>query len=95
MTTEIRAHVFDAPRRRERVLTQEAEDELVLLDLDAGTYFALNEVGARVWELCDGEHGLAEIVSSIEAEFEAPRGVIEKDVRALLDELETDHLVAY
>ena len=39
------------PTRRERVLTQTTDGELVLLHLDRGTYFALNEVGARIWEL--------------------------------------------
>jgi coenzyme PQQ biosynthesis protein PqqD len=84
-----------APKQRDRVLTQSAEDELVLLDLDAGTYFALNEVGARVWELCDGHRSLDDIIDTIEGEFEAPRRVIEEDVHALVDQLAADRLVAY
>src|ERR1700760_1677207 len=53
------------PRRRERVLPQTAAGTLVLLDLDGGQYYSLDEVSARVWELCDGEHGVEGIVEAI------------------------------
>src|SRR5205085_2317369 len=50
------------PRRRERVLTQAAAGTVVLLDLDSGQYYSLDEVSARVWDLCDGEHGVDELL---------------------------------
>ena len=42
---------------------QSADAQTMLLDLDGGTYFALNEVGARVWELSDGSRTVAEIAA--------------------------------
>ena len=86
-------HLETVPTRRERVLTQRADDELVLLDVDAGSYLALNEVGGRVWELCDGTRTIEAIVLAISAEFDAPLEVIEADVQALLKELAADGLV--
>lgn len=74
---------------------QQAEDELVLLDVQAGSYFALNEVGARVWDLCDGTRSVGEIFGVVAAEFDAPLDVIERDVRGLLEDLATDRLVAW
>jgi hypothetical protein len=84
----------DRPTRRDRVLAQEAAGETMLLDLDGGTYFALNEVGARVWELCDGVQSIADITSVLAAEYEAPEDVITRDVLELLDALRVERLVA-
>ena len=87
--------VGDRPSQRAGVLAQQAEDELVLLDVQAGSYFALNEVGARVWELCDGSRSFADILGTVGAEFDAPTDVIERDVRGLLEDLACDGLVAW
>lgn len=81
------------PHARERVVAQRAKDEVVLLDLDAGTYFSLDEVGSRVWELCDGARTVTEILAMIVAEYDAPADVIESDVNRLLEELEAEALL--
>jgi hypothetical protein len=81
------------PARRERVLVQSADAQTMLLDLDGGTYFALNEVGARVWELSDGSRTVAEIAALLADEYDAPVAVIQADVLELLGELEVEQLV--
>src|SRR6476619_6324609 len=68
------------PQRRERVLAQRAAGTLVLLDLDGGQYYSLDEVSARVWELCDGELGIDAIVEAIGSEYDAPAETIREDV---------------
>jgi hypothetical protein len=85
----------DRPSRRDGVLAQQADDELVLLDVEAGTYFALNEVGAKVWELCDGARTVEQLLEIIGEEFDAPGDVIERDVRGLLEDLGSDRLVVW
>jgi hypothetical protein len=80
-------------RRRERVLTQTAAGTLVLLDLDGGQYYRLDEVSARVWELCDGEHGLGGIVEAISAEYDAPVETIYEDVLEFLEEMVDEKLL--
>jgi Coenzyme PQQ synthesis protein D (PqqD) len=81
------------PLRRERVLTQRAAGTLVLLDLDGGQYYSLDEVSARVWELCDGEHGVGWIVETISAEYDAPAETIYEDVLAFLEEMLDEKLL--
>ena len=81
------------PQRRERVLSQGAGDEAMLLDLDGGTYFALNEVGARVWTLCDGDRSVGTIAGILSEEYDADAGVILGDVLELLGELAAERLV--
>jgi hypothetical protein len=81
------------PLRRERVLTQRAAGTLVLLDLDGGQYYSLDEVSARVWELCDGEHEVGGIVAAISTEYDAPVETIYEDVLAFLEEMEDEKLL--
>lgn len=82
------------PVRGEGVLCQRAGDRLVLLSLETGLYYALDEVGARVWELCDGRRGLAQIAAVVVDEFDAPPATVARDVAELVRELECEQLVS-
>jgi len=81
------------PARVQRVLVQRVPDALVLLDTAVGTYFSLDDVGARVWELCDGTLTVSEVVVTLADEFDAPHDTIRDDILELLGELETEALV--
>jgi pyrroloquinoline quinone biosynthesis protein D len=83
------------PTRREQILTQHAADTLVLLDPESGEYFALGEVGARIWELCDGTRSVADLVEILCQEYDAPADVIQADLEELLAELIEAKLVVY
>jgi len=82
------------PRRAESVLAQRSADSLVLLSPESGQYYTLDEVGARVWELCDGVRSVDDVVASVHAEYDAPLDMIRSDVLELLEELHVEHLLA-
>lgn len=67
--------------------------EAVILDLDSGTYYGLDAVGLRVWNLVKEPRTVAQIVSAIVAEYEVDRGRCEKDLLALLDRLASNGLI--
>jgi hypothetical protein len=81
------------PRQKERILSQRSKENLILLGLDDGKYYALNRVGGRVWELCDGTRTVSEIVSILCQEYAAPAATIEKDALELLGDLANGNLV--
>ena len=80
-------------RHKDGILKQEAEGVFVLLCLEGGQYYSLNEVGSRVWELCDGASPVSEIISTICEEFDAPAATIQADVLELLADLQNEKLV--
>jgi pyrroloquinoline quinone biosynthesis protein D len=80
-------------RHRDRVLAQRAADALVLLDLDGGEYFALDEVSSRVWDLCDGTRDVAAVVAAVSAEYDAAEETIAEDVLAFLEEMIDEKLL--
>ena len=71
----------------EHVMARQVGEECVMLDLASGTYFGLDPVGARVWQLLVERRPLDEVCATLAEEFDAPQERIEQDVRRLLDEL--------
>lgn len=69
------------------------DDEEVILNLENGTYYGLNPVGARVWRLLQEPSTLTEICDALEAEFDAERERIQRDVVALLHDLKEEGLI--
>jgi coenzyme PQQ biosynthesis protein PqqD len=49
--------------------------------------FEVDATAAAVLTLCDGERDLATIVAELAARYNAPPGIIEKDVVAMLGDL--------
>jgi coenzyme PQQ biosynthesis protein PqqD len=80
-------------RQRDRVLTQRAAGQWILLDLDGGQYYALDEVSGRIWDLCDGSRDVAGLVAALCEDFEAPAETVEADVLAFLGEMVEERLV--
>ena len=81
-------------RAKPDVLVRELDGEAVLLDLDTGRYFGLNETGRRIFELLGGERTLANLLEILVGEFAAPREELERDLAELLGELEREGLIS-
>ncbi len=66
----------------DRVLCRIVEEEAVLLDLDSGQYYGLNNVGTRIWQLLGAGHSASSICELVVQEFEVAEA--EADVEALI-----------
>ncbi|PYN78477.1 MAG: PqqD family protein [Candidatus Rokuibacteriota bacterium] len=71
---------------KEQVSCSMAE-EAVVLDLKAGVYYGLNEVGARVWSLVQEPRNVSEIRDAILEEFDVDPSLCERDLLVLLRDL--------
>ncbi|HDQ73435.1 MAG TPA: PqqD family protein [Chloroflexi bacterium] len=56
-------------------------------------YCKLNETGGLIWQLCDGKHTVAEIVSEVVAQYGVEAGVANRDVHHLLEQMQSAGLV--
>src|SRR5207253_302514 len=83
----------ESPRQSERVVSRRGEDTVILLDPESGEYFTLDDVGGRIWELCDGSRTVEEIAETIASEYDAPAERVRADVIELLGELRESRLV--
>jgi hypothetical protein len=82
-----------SPKRKDQVIAQKAASDFLLFNMDDGNYFSLNEVGSRVWELCDGSRTVAQLLATLADEYDAPRDVLENDILKLLEELQAKDLI--
>ena len=74
------------------VLFREIDKECVLLDLGSGTYFGLNAVGARMWQLIGQHAGLRTVFDQLCEEYDVAPDVLERDLIALVARLEKARL---
>ncbi len=81
-------NLHDTIAASDDVVSREVNGEAVLLDLASGQYFGLNAVGSAIWQILgDAPVTMAALCDEVEAEFDAPRDVIEADVSELIEEL--------
>jgi len=71
----------------DEVLSQEVNGETVLLDLEGESYFGLNEVGTRIWQLLQDKPMVAQVLDTLSDEYDVSREQLEGDVSELLDKL--------
>ena len=77
------------------VIARQVGEEVVILDLSKGTYFGLDPVGARIWQLMGENNTLAEICDAMQEDYDVTREDIERDVVGLAERLMAQQLVAF
>jgi hypothetical protein len=77
------------PRPNPDVVHQRVGEEVVLVHLETNQIYALNETGARFWELLSQGKTRPEIESLLLDEFEVEPSELAQEIDALLSELES------
>ena len=77
-----------------QVMARTVGDETVILDLASGTYYGLDPVGARMWQLMNEGQPLAAVCETMLDEYEVTREALEGDIRRLTEELQAKGLVS-
>jgi hypothetical protein len=80
-------------RMSDDVVFRELEGEAVLLDMRSGTYFGLDTVGTRIWQLVGQYGALATVLEEIVHEFDVDADVAQRDLVRLVQELADRGLV--
>jgi hypothetical protein len=69
------------------VVLQDVEGESVLLNLDNEQYFALDEVGTRIWTVLAAAGSIQQAYEVLLAEFDVQPAVLRADMEALIGQL--------
>jgi hypothetical protein len=77
----------------EQVMARQVGEETVILDLASGTYFGLDAVGARIWQLASEGRTLEEVCAVLVEEYDVGAQQLERDVDELANELAAHGLV--
>jgi len=68
-------------------LSQEVNGETVILDLQSESYFGLDEVGTRIWQLLQEEKDLQKVFDALLQEYDVEAEQLEQDLIELVDKL--------
>jgi hypothetical protein len=84
----------DKPAQNLDTAARRIDDAVFIIHPENSEMHQLREVGARIWELTDGEHTVAEIAAVICAEYDVQQGVAESDALEFLSELLEKDLIS-
>lgn len=76
------------------IVAAPVDGELVMISVERGSYYGLDEVGSRVWELLAEPRLLSEIVSVLVEEYDVEPAVCEQEVAALVRRFVEERMVS-
>ncbi|MDX1999567.1 MAG: PqqD family protein [Thermoanaerobaculia bacterium] len=77
----------------ESVLFRELQGEAVLLEIESGVYFGLNEIGSRIWNLLVAHGDLERVLTDLLDEYDVSEKRLRADLEAFLATLVERQLV--
>ena len=69
------------------------DGEKVMMNLDKGQYFMMNEVGSRIWECIEKDTSIIDIVNTLLNEYEVEEATCKETVLKFLGRLEDEGLI--
>ena len=80
-------------RQSEQQVSAEVDGEVVMMSVEQGSYYGLDEVGSRIWELTGTPSTVDAICDALVVEYQVERSVCERDVIRFLEEMAEQGLV--
>jgi methyltransferase-like protein len=80
------------PAHSPNVVTRKTGNEYVLVPVadniaDMNSVYTLNETGAFIWEMIDGNRNIDEIINALTEEYDIDRETASLDVISIMDEM--------
>ena len=70
--------------RSPSVLTAEVDGEIVMMSIEQGRYFGLDDIGSDIWKRIEPPCSFVELIDQLVVDYAADRATIASDVQALL-----------
>ncbi len=81
-----------ATKDTSQVIDRVVDDEALLIHLQSGNYFSLNDVGTRIWEHLDGVQTIADVAEALALEYDVSLEQAQADTLQLVDALVQENL---
>ena len=83
------------PARTESTAHRVVGDEALIVNFQDSFFYNLSPVGTFIWERCDGQHSLAQIVEEIVNEYEIEAEEATRDCEHFLQELVQEGILVW
>ena len=74
-------------------VSTDLDGEVVLLSIERGNYYRIDEVGSRVWALIETPRQVGALCDDLRTEFDVEPAECQADVLAFLNDLFNDGLI--
>lgn len=75
-------------------LAATVDQEIVILSVERGSYYGLDDIGSDVWQQMAKPVSVGALCDALAAKYDADRATIERDVFGLLEKLVEQGLVS-
>jgi hypothetical protein len=86
-------NLLSCPVKMKEIVFQSMPPDTILLNLDNGYYYSTNRVGAAVWDRCDGNTTIAEMMADISERSGEPAQRVEADILHFVSDMMKEGLV--
>jgi hypothetical protein len=80
-------------QRNPNIVTSTLDGEIVMMSVENGEYYGLDEIGTRIWGLLEKPVLIEELINSLINEFEVDRQECEHDTLEFLEDLFSKNLI--
>lgn len=77
-----------------QIVREQFDEEVVIVDLDTGSYYSLSGAGGEVWNAVENGANESQIVERLAAAYDGEQAEIADCVTRLLQELQREELIA-
>lgn len=79
--------------RSDDILAAELDGETVLLKIERGAYFGLDDIGGEVWRLLETPLAAGDLYGALSGRYDADAATIESDLAPVLVEMMGEGLI--
>jgi hypothetical protein len=80
-------------QRHAEALAADVGGEVVLMSVEQAKYYGLDEIGSAIWHRIEAPIEVGQLCTALAKEYNADVATIERDVMALLEEMQAHQLL--
>ena len=81
-------------KRNPEMVTSNIDGEIVMMSIDHGEYYGLDEIGSRIWELLENPMTIEHLIDILVEEFEVNKETCTSDTLEFLNDLAQKNIIS-
>ena len=77
----------------EEIVDSDIDGETVMMSIENGEYYGLDDIGSRIWELIEHPVKVSDLIDTLLERFDVDRETCKIDVLKFLNELNEDRIL--
>ena len=82
-------------KKNQVILSNQIDNETVMMDIEKGEYYGINQVGTRIWSLLEHPHTIEQLCETLLEEFEVTEEECFQDVREFVARLAEKKMIIF